>query len=84
MTAVAANRQRSFIFLCSQGAYCSTYQVDGGIAQLTVRLAADVVGAKNVLREDVVVPGPDREGMMGNAPSTIQGLVRVPQMMEES
>ncbi|MDA3872551.1 MAG: Asp-tRNA(Asn)/Glu-tRNA(Gln) amidotransferase subunit GatC [Kiritimatiellae bacterium] len=39
---------------------------------------------KNVLREDVVTPGPDREEMIGNAPATIQGLVRVPQMMEDS
>ncbi len=38
---------------------------------------------KNVLREDVVSRGADREEMIRNAPATIQGLVRVPQMMEE-
>jgi aspartyl-tRNA(Asn)/glutamyl-tRNA(Gln) amidotransferase subunit C len=39
---------------------------------------------ENVLRDDVVVPGPDPETLLRNAPSKIQGLIRVPQMMEES
>lgn len=39
---------------------------------------------KNVLREDIVVPGPETESMVENAPATIQGLVRVPQMMEDA
>jgi len=38
----------------------------------------------NVLREDEVTPGPEPDEMMVNAPATVQGLIRVPQMMEES
>ncbi len=39
---------------------------------------------ENVMREDVPVAGPDPAELLRNAPATVQGLVRVPQMMEES
>jgi aspartyl-tRNA(Asn)/glutamyl-tRNA(Gln) amidotransferase subunit C len=39
---------------------------------------------ENVLREDVPVAGPEPEALMRNAPSQLQGLVRVPQMMEDT
>jgi len=37
---------------------------------------------ENVLREDEPRPAPDPDDMMRNAPATIQGLFRVPRMME--
>lgn len=37
---------------------------------------------ENVLREDEPVEGPDPDDMMRNAPARIQGLVRVPRMLE--
>jgi len=36
----------------------------------------------NVLRDDVPHPSLDHEDMIGNAPSSVQRLVRVPQMIE--
>lgn len=36
----------------------------------------------NVLRDDVPRPSMEHEAMMDNAPSSIQHLVRVPQMIE--
>jgi aspartyl-tRNA(Asn)/glutamyl-tRNA(Gln) amidotransferase subunit C len=38
----------------------------------------------NVLRDDEPVEGPDREGLLRNAPARVQDLVRVPQMMEDT
>lgn len=39
---------------------------------------------ENVLRDDVPVEGPEPENLMRNAPARVQGLVRVPQMMEDT
>jgi aspartyl-tRNA(Asn)/glutamyl-tRNA(Gln) amidotransferase subunit C len=39
---------------------------------------------ENVLREDEERREVDPEDLMRNAPATIQGLVRVPQMMEDT
>ncbi len=38
----------------------------------------------NVFREDVPAEGLEREDVLENAPATVQGLIRVPQMMGES
>jgi aspartyl-tRNA(Asn)/glutamyl-tRNA(Gln) amidotransferase subunit C len=38
----------------------------------------------NVLREDGVTEAPPAEDLMRNAPARVQGLFRVPPMMEES
>jgi aspartyl-tRNA(Asn)/glutamyl-tRNA(Gln) amidotransferase subunit C len=37
---------------------------------------------ENVFREDVVTESIEHEAMIGNAPASVQQLVRVPQMME--
>lgn len=39
---------------------------------------------ENVLRDDEPRPGPSPEDLMRNAPAAIQGMVRVPQMMEDT
>ena len=37
---------------------------------------------ENVLREDVVTESVDPEALLRNAPANVQGLIRVPQMMD--
>ena len=39
---------------------------------------------ENILRKDEEVREVEPEDLMNNAPSTVQGLIRVPQMMEDT
>ena len=47
-----------------------------------VEPTSHAVDLKNVFREDARAPGLDHETAMDNAPSTVQGLFRVPQIIE--
>jgi aspartyl-tRNA(Asn)/glutamyl-tRNA(Gln) amidotransferase subunit C len=43
---------------------------------------AHALAVQNVFREDATAPGLDRDTALANAPATVQGLFRVPQIVE--
>lgn len=47
-----------------------------------VEPTSHAVNLRNVFRPDARAPGLDRETAIGNAPSTIEGQFRVPQIIE--
>ena len=49
-----------------------------------VPVTTHVTDARNIMREDVAVPGTDRDLMMRNVPQQQDGLIKVPAIIDES
>lgn len=49
-----------------------------------VPVTTHVTDARNIMREDVAVPGTDRDLMMRNVPQQQDGLIKVPVIIDES